>query len=208
VRFSWPVLFCVLGCSATGGLAPEARAQQSGRKLLTGQAAMGDWTGDAPGVRRRITIADLPPPNASRSASNSPRIVSRPRGAQLQVPAGFKIEQYAAGFRDPRVLRTSPNGDIFVSESRADQIKVMRDKNGDGKPEQTEIFTEDQLNKPFGIAFYPPGPEPQYLYVANTNGVISLSLSQRRSQGARAGRKARDRSLSRGPPPRRWPLDA
>lgn len=172
MRFSWPVLFCVLGCSAIGGLAPEARAQQSGRKLLTGQAAMGDWTGDAPGVRRRITIADLPPPNASRSASNSPRIVSRPRGAQLQVPAGFKIEQYAAGFRDPRVLRTSPNGDIFVSESRADQIKVMRDKNGDGKPEQTEIFTEDQLNKPFGIAFYPPGPEPQYLYVANTDGVI------------------------------------
>jgi glucose/arabinose dehydrogenase len=172
VRFSWHFLFCVLGCSAISEIACEAQAQESDRKLLTGQAAMGDWTGDAPGVRRRITIADLPPPNASRSASNSPDIVSRPRGAQLQVPTGFKIEQYAAGFRDPRVLMTAPNGDIFVSESRADQIKVMRDKDGDGKPEQTEIFTEDQLNKPFGIAFYPPGPEPQYLYVANTDGVI------------------------------------
>jgi glucose/arabinose dehydrogenase len=172
VRFSWHFLFCVLGCSIISGLACEAQAQESDRKLLTGQAAMGDWTGDAPGVRRRITIADLPPPNASRSASNSPDIVSRPGGAQLQVPTGFKIEQYAAGFRDPRVLMTAPNGDIFVSESRADQIKVMRDKDGDGKPEQTEIFTEDQLNKPFGIAFYPPGPEPQYLYVANTDGVI------------------------------------
>jgi glucose/arabinose dehydrogenase len=172
VRFSWHFLFCVLGCSAISEIACEAQAQESDRKLLTGQAAMGDWTGDAPGVRRRITIADLPPPNASRSASNSPDIVSRPGGAQLQVPTGFKIEQYAAGFRDPRVLMTAPNGDIFVSESRADQIKVMRDKDGDGKPEQTEIFTEDQLNKPFGIAFYPPGPEPQYLYVANTDGVI------------------------------------
>jgi glucose/arabinose dehydrogenase len=172
VRFSWHFLFCVLGCSAISEIACEAQAQESDRKLLTGQAAMGDWTGDAPGVRRRITIADLPPPNASRSASNSPDIVSRPRGAQLQVPTGFKIEQYAVGFRDPRVLLTAPNGDIFVSESRADQIKVMRDKDGDGKPEQTEIFTEDQLNKPFGIAFYPPGPEPQYLYVANTDGVI------------------------------------
>jgi glucose/arabinose dehydrogenase len=172
VRFRWLVFFSVLGCFAIGRSGSEAGAQKPSRKLLTGQPAMGDWTGDAPGVRRRITIADLPPPQASRSVSNSPRVVSRPRGAQLQVPAGFKIEQYAVGFRDPRVLRTAPNGDIFVSESRADQIKVMRDKDGDGKPEQTELFTEDQLKKPFGIAFYPPGPDPQYLYVANTDGVI------------------------------------
>lgn len=172
MRFSWSVLFCLLGCSVIGGSGSEARAQEAGRKLLTGQAAMGDWRSDAPGMRRRITIADLPPPNASRSASNSPRVVSRPRGAQLQVPAGFKIEQYAAGFRDPRVLRTAPNGDIFVTESRADQIKVMRDKDGDGRPDQTELFTENGLKKPFGIAFYPPGPDPQYLYVANTDGVI------------------------------------
>jgi glucose/arabinose dehydrogenase len=172
VRFSWSVLVCLLGCCVIGGSRSEVRAQEAGRKLLTGQAAMGDWRSDAPGVRRRITIADLPPPNASRSASNSPRVVSRPRGAQLQVPAGFKIEQYASGFRDPRVLRTAPNGDIFVTESRADQIKVMRDKDDDGRPEQTELFTENGLKKPFGIAFYPPGPDPQYLYVANTDGVI------------------------------------
>ena len=172
MRFSWFVLFCLLGCSVIGGSGSEARAQEAGHQLLTGQAAMGDWRSDAPGVRRRITIADLPPPNASRSASNSPRVVSRPRGAQLQVPAGFKIEQYASGFRDPRVLRTAPNGDIFVTESRADQIKVMRDKDDDGRPEQTELFTENGLKKPFGIAFYPPGPDPQYLYVANTDGVI------------------------------------
>jgi hypothetical protein len=35
-------------------------------KTLTGRAAMGDWTSDSPGVRRRITVADLPPPNATR----------------------------------------------------------------------------------------------------------------------------------------------
>jgi glucose/arabinose dehydrogenase len=97
---------------------------------------------------------------------------SRPRDAQLHVPDGFRIEEYAAGLRDPRVLLTAPNGDIFVTESRANQIKVMRDKDGDGKPETTQIFSEAQLNKPFGIAFYPPGDDPQYLYVANTDGVI------------------------------------
>ena len=172
MRFGKHFLLFAIGFAAIGSLAFETAGQESGRKLLTGQAAMSDWTGDAPGVRRKITVADLSPPNANRSASNSPTVVSRPRGAQLQVPAGFQIEEYAADFRDPRVLLTAPNGDIFVSESRADQIKVVRDKDGDGKPVTTEIFTEDQLNKPFGIAFYPPGPEPQYLYVANTDGVI------------------------------------
>src|SRR5207249_1214826 len=63
-------------------------------------------------------------------------------------------------------------GDIFVTESRANQIKVLRDTNGDGKPDATEIFTESDLNDPFGIAFYPPGANPQFLYVANTNGII------------------------------------
>ena len=149
-----------------------AIAQDSGEKLLTGTSAMGDWTTDSPGFRRKITVNDLPPPNDTRSVSNTPAIVSRPRGAQLRVPTGFKIEQYAAGFRDPRVLRTAPNGDIFVVESRANQIKIVRDRDGDAKPDATEIFTENGLNKPFGIAFYPPGPEPQYLYVANTDSVV------------------------------------
>ena len=133
---------------------------------------MGDWTTDSPGFRRKITVNDLPPPNDTRSVSNTPAIVPRPRGAQLRVPTGFKIEQYAAGFRDPRVLRTAPNGDIFVVESRANQIKIVRDRDGDAKPDAPEIFTENGLNRPFGIAFYPPGPEPQYLYVANTDSVV------------------------------------
>jgi glucose/arabinose dehydrogenase len=70
------------------------------------------------------------------------------------------------------VTCSPPNGDIFVTESRANEIKVLRDSNGDGKPDQTETFTTAALNKPFGLAFYPPGSEPQFLYVANTDGVI------------------------------------
>ncbi|MFZ1218351.1 MAG: PQQ-dependent sugar dehydrogenase, partial [Chthoniobacterales bacterium] len=66
----------------------------------------------------------------------------------------------------------APNGDIFVTESRSDSIKVLRDTNGDGKPDLTETFANSGLNDPFGIAFYPPGADPQFLYVANTNGVV------------------------------------
>ena len=148
------------------GAAAEKRA------VFTGKAAMGDWTSDAPGVTRKITVQDLPPPSSNVLAINRARVVDRPANAQLKVPPGFKVELYATGFRDPRFLLTAPNGDIFVVESRANQIKVLRDTNGDGKPDVTEIFAEKDLNKPFGIAFYPPNDDSQFLYVANTDGVI------------------------------------
>src|SRR5436190_10948476 len=140
--------------------------------LLTGKGAMGDWESDSPGVRRKITVADLPPPSSNVLAINRPHVARRPPDTQPKVPTGFKIELYATGFRDPRFLLTAPNGDIFVVESRANQIKVLRDTNGDGKPDITETFAERDLNKPFGIAFYPSGNDPQLLYVANTDGVI------------------------------------
>jgi glucose/arabinose dehydrogenase len=143
------------------------------RKTISGRAAVdADWKSDAPGVRHKITLDDLPPPYATESVTNDADLVDQPPGAQPQVPAGFKIEQYAFGFRDPRYLLTAPNGDIFVTESRADTIKVLRDTNGDAKPDVTETFAREGLEKPFGIAFYPVGAEPQFLYVANTDGVV------------------------------------
>ena len=134
--------------------------------LRTGNAALGDWTTDAPGVRRKITAADLPPPNQSESADNGPHVVRRPDGAELHAPPGFKAEQIASGLRNPRFLLTAPNGDIFITESRAGRIEVMHP---DGK---IELFADSGLKQPFGLAFYPPGNDPQFLYVANTDGVI------------------------------------
>ena len=140
--------------------------------LLTGKAAMADWKSDAPGLRRKISVTDLPAPGSNLLAINPPRVAQRPVDARPQAPPGFPVELYASGFRDPRFLLTAPNGDIFVVESRANQIKVLRDTKGSGKPDANEIFAEKDLNKPFGIAFYPPGDDPQLLYVANTDGVI------------------------------------
>jgi len=139
--------------------------------LLTGEKAFGDWTTDAPGVRRKITAADLPPPGATESARNGPSLVARPENAWPQAPQGFKVEQFATGLKNPRVIVTAPNGDLFIAESGANRIRVLRDADNDGKPELSEIFAEG-LKQPFGIAFYPPGPDPKYLYVANTGSVV------------------------------------
>jgi glucose/arabinose dehydrogenase len=151
--------------------APIAAAAEPGA-VLTGKAALGDWKSDAPGVRRKITVLDLPPPTSNILAINLARVVPRPAAARLQVPPGFKIDLYAEGLQDPRFLLTAPNGDIFVVESRANRIKVLRNNKSSAKPDVVETFAEHGLNKPFGIAFYPPGNNPQFLYVANTDGVI------------------------------------
>jgi glucose/arabinose dehydrogenase len=139
--------------------------------VLTGKDALGDWTTDAPGVRRRITTRDLPKPFATESANNGSRIIARPADAWPKVPAGFKVEEFAAGLENPRLIRAAPNGDLFIAESRAGRVRVLRAAAGAGKAETNEIFA-DGFDRLFGIAFYPPGPDPQYVYVANTGSVV------------------------------------
>src|SRR5215467_13678840 len=138
-------------------------------ELLEGKAAFGDWRSDAPLVRRKIT--ELPPPFATRSAANAPRVLAKPAAAAPKVPPGFQVELFAANLRDPRVLRVAPNGDIFVAESEPGRIRVLRATDGADKPSSNDVFASG-LNEPFGIAFYPPGPDPQWVYVANTGSVV------------------------------------
>ena len=150
----------------------EAAAKREGQPPADLAKAVGDWTHDAPGTKHRVDLKELPPPYATESAVNGPKLVSRPDDAKLQVPAGFQIEEYATGLQNPRYLLTAPNGDIFVAETGANKILVLRDTRGGHAPDVKELFTNDSLNKPFGLAFYPPGPDPQYLYAANTDGVV------------------------------------
>lgn len=151
--------------------------------LLTGKAAMGDWTTDAPGVRRHLRIGDLPPPNEKESVTNRPKEVKRPEGAWPKAPAGFTVTQFATGLKKPRVIVTAPNGDLFVAESKSDRITLLRDADGDGKPELNTVFAKG-LNQPFGIAFYPPGPEPTHIYIGNTDAVVRLPYRNGQTEAA------------------------
>src|SRR6516165_3020790 len=110
--------------AAVVGIAAGAALGQSA-PVLTGAAAYGDWRSDAPGVRRKITPADMPPPYATPSANRHPSIVARPGGAWPKAPAGFAVELFASG-----------------------------------------------LDRPFGIAFWPPGADPRFVYVADTDAIV------------------------------------
>ncbi len=133
-----------------------------------------DFRYEKPGATRKITVKDLPPPYATHSADNGPQLVARPENVWPVAPAGFKVDLYASGLDNPRTLRTAPNSDIFLAESDPGRIRVFRGLTSDGKPEQSAIFASG-LKRPYGLAFYPAGPDPQWLYVGNENEVVRFA---------------------------------
>ena len=130
-----------------------------------------DYRHEQPGTIHKIALADLPEPYRTQSADNRPHIVARPPNAWPKALPGFTVTQYATGLQNPRLIRRAPNGDLFVAESEPGQIRVLRGVAADGKAQTVEVFATG-LTQPFGIAFYPPGDNPQYVYVANTGSVV------------------------------------
>jgi hypothetical protein len=137
---------------------------------ITGMAAYGDWRTDAPGVVRHITPTYIPKDVPAPPGVAPPSVVARPAGAELKTLPGFTATVFAK-LEGPRQVRVAPNGDIFVAESQPGRIMVLRAGAGAAKPSATETFAEG-LSRPFGIAFYPLGPNPQWVYVANTGSVV------------------------------------
>jgi glucose/arabinose dehydrogenase len=154
----------------------QAADKIDNRNLITGKSAFVDAKDLKPGTFRKITANDLPSPG--KGTPNFGKMVPRPENLMPQALPGFKVELYVGeGLSVPRQIRMAPNGDLFVAESGTSntpgEIKVFRG-NKDGKPEQVSTFA-DSLKQPFGIAFYPVGNNPQWVYVGNTNSVVRFA---------------------------------
>ena len=145
MRFSSFAKVQTLATLAVATLLPSALYAQ---QTITGQAAFADYTQQKPGTRRKITVADLPEPKPSESIDNGPSLIQRPEGAWPIAPAGFTVQLYAGGdaatpmqrsenkkethpptsgtFVMPRITHAAPNGDLFVADSQAGSILVLR----------------------------------------------------------------------------------
>jgi len=176
-KVRWEIVTYVksLGGSAPGAEAARqpapAAAMTSTLKDPPPKPPFTDFRYEQPGKMRKITVKDLPPPFETPSADNGPDVVARPANAWPQAPSGFKVELYATGLDNPRLIRAAPNGDIFLAESGAGDVRVFRGITKDGKPEQMSVFASG-LKRPYGINFYPPGPNPQWVYVGDTDEVL------------------------------------
>ena len=128
-----------------------------------------------------INPASLPKPFATESARRSSKRIPQPADAKLYLPKGFKINVFAEGdFREPRWMALAPNGDVFLADSRANSVIVLRDKNKDGVAEERFVFS-DKLSQPFGMAFH-----KDWFYVANTDSVVRFKYKsgQTKAEGS------------------------
>jgi glucose/arabinose dehydrogenase len=75
------------------------------------------------------------------SATVRPKLedFSEDRLRQLRVPDGFTVGVFARGLRNPRTIRTAPDGSVYVAEREAGQVRLLRDTNGDGRADVSRV---------------------------------------------------------------------
>lgn len=134
----------------------------------------------------RINLKNLPPPFATDSASKPPQVVSIPQNPLLRVPPGFTVNVFAEGLDAPRWLALTPNGDVLVTETRENRIRLLRDTNGDGVADVRQTFASaaNGLNIPFGMAF-----AGNSFFLGNTDAVFRFPYTKGQQQLTGSGEK-------------------
>lgn len=153
-------------------VAPQLYAQT----VKTGAAAFEEATQQKPGNRIHITVADLPVPHPEESVARFAKLIPR-NGMMPIAPAGYKVQLYAEStFKNPRLIRTAPNGDLFLADTTGNAVYVLRGVGADGKAASVQAFATG-LTQPFGINFW-PAVNPRYVYVANTTSVVRFAYKE------------------------------
>lgn len=134
----------------------------------------------------RISIASLPKPYSTESASRSPQVVAIPASPTLKVPAGFTVNVFADGLNKPRWLALTPTGDVLVTETPDNRITLLRDTNGDGATDLRQAFATQNsgLDIPFGMTF-----TNGYFFVGNTGEVRRFPYTKGQQQITGNGQK-------------------
>ncbi len=173
-------------------------------------------------VAHTQTIDSLPPISASKSYSNYSNVIGWPEGRTPKAPPGFVVTKYADGFKNPRWMYVTPNGDILVAQSNsnyplwkkigawfigasksksfknsADLITLLRDTDKDGFPDERTAFLEKELDQPFGMLVL-----DDWFYVANTNGLLRFPYTSGQLQIS--GRAEKITTLPAGKANRHW----
>ena len=175
----WQIITYIKALGAGKAPKPQSATAESGSNTRSASRIPAptppftDYRYEKPGAVRKISVEDLPQPFATKSANNGPKVAARPKDAWPKALDGFTVQLYATDLDNPRWITTAPNGDFFVAESDPGDIRVFRGITADGKPQQTETFATG-LKRPYGIAFYPPGSDPQWIYVGNEESVVRI----------------------------------
>jgi glucose/arabinose dehydrogenase len=118
-----------------------------------------------------IDINSLPSPSTATSVSQPANVVPIPEEPLLQVPEGFSVNVFAENLNSPRWMTETPIGDILVTETAENQIILLRDLDGDGDADSSQVFAnaDNGVNSPFGMVF-----TEDAFFLANTDGVLKF----------------------------------
>ena len=91
----------------------------------------------------------------------------------LTIATSFCVLMLAAerAFAQPRIIREAPNGDLFVADPSIGAVHALRVSPGGAAPLRDEVFARG-MHQPLGIAFYPSGSNPRWIYIANSTGLV------------------------------------
>ncbi len=109
-----------------------------------------------------LAMCSLLPSFACASSAEPPAQLA------LQLPAGFEVSIYAKLTVAPRMMAFSPDGDLFVTSAKSNQVLMLRDSDHNGSAD-LPIIIASNLNAPNGLTFVDGD-----LLVANQDGVVKL----------------------------------
>jgi glucose/arabinose dehydrogenase len=163
----------------------------------------------------------LPPPYATKSATNFSHVIGWKENEAPVAPQGFTVSKFADGFDNCRWIYITSNGDILVAESNsnhplgekiagtligasksnnlsksADRITLLRDHDKDGMPEVHDIFLEKQA-QPFGMLEL-----ENWFYIGNTDALWRFPYQPGQTRIIGDGQKIAD--LPAGKHNRHW----
>lgn len=117
----------------------------------------------------------LPPPYATPSVYNFPKIVPKPGNVELKVPPGFHMDFFADGFQVPRFMLLAPGGQVLVTDQVPIQSGSHRWPDGTVTvggsvfaitgPNQKKLLITN-LDRPYGLALW-----NGYLYISEVESV-------------------------------------
>jgi glucose/arabinose dehydrogenase len=155
------VIGLITSCSST----PSATVADSTNKATPSKISTESLTP----TPIKITLADLPQPYTTESASKPPNVIPVPDNPVLQVPSGFTVNIFADNLPDVRWLTLTPDGDVLAVQSKQNKINLLQDNNQDGVAEVKQVFGDrsNNLDQPLGMTF-----ANNSFYVANTGEVL------------------------------------
>ncbi len=136
-----------------------------------------------------ITVNSLPQPDATKSVSKPAQVLPIPNNPQLNVPAGFSVNVFAEGLDQPRWLALTPDGEVLVTETRQNRIRILADQDKDGVADFNQVFASanNGLNIPFGMAF-----SAGYFFLGNTAEIRRYHYGKNQQQLIGTGEKIAD----------------